>query len=353
VVLLLNAFIAYENNVEMIYWFREYSLLSLLLLYFPFREHIKTEGDMKRLMLCFAFTVIILSGYQFWLYYTGMTTQSVDYAYQIGRSIRINQPILTSAAFFGFVFTLHIRKLLPKLIMLVFTIMSITALVVTFSRTFWIILLFGIVVIFFYANPKQRITLITSSIISIVVFTAVVFMFFEDNAGIAINYIEKRFSSASEGLEDISVQSRLAEYEVVLKKISDYPLGGNGLGRTFHFFNPIPVSTTRTGVIHNGYLYLSYRIGIPLTLCFLVVIIYYFIRLERYSRIISDSFYRTLALGGFVSMLLIFISNITSPQFQSRDGVFIILFSFVIVTLCEQKYLAERNDSGGRENGAK
>ncbi len=342
IALWLNLAIAWLNEVELIYWFREYFLLTATLYYFPFREYFNTPEKLKKILISFAIAILIVAFYQFWMYYKAITSQNVLYAYQLGTSVRINQAILTSASMIGLLMVLEIKKLLPRLLMVAFTVVSVAGLIASFSRTFWAILLFGIFVIFIYVSYRKKIMLIWSTFITFFIFAFGVIVVMDQDAGILFQVIENRFTSTSRGIQDISVQSRLSEYDALFNRIAENPLGGNGLSSGFHFYNPITQTTLHTAIIHNGYFYLAYRIGIPLTLCYLAFLFYYFFRSEWLIRKLDDEFMKSLALGAFVSLLAIFIANITSSQFQSRDGMFVIIVSIVIISLCENQYKKEK-----------
>jgi O-antigen ligase len=119
-------------------------------------------------------------------------------------------------------------------------------------------------------------------------------------------------------------------------------LGGNGLSAEFHFYDPIPEMTKRTNIIHNGYIYFFYRIGAPLTLVYLFVMVATFLKAFELSKQTTDPFFKKLAVTGFMTMLMLFIVNTTSSQFVYRDGIFVVAFGLAATALAE-KYQRKSN----------
>lgn len=352
IVLPINCIIAAANNVLPMDWLRIYGLTFILLLYFPIREYFDNKNDLILLLFIFGISTIINEYNQFMIYSKGITTDAV-YAYQIGRSVRINQTLFTGAALFGIVFFFHTKNYFIKLFLIAFSVLAITALLTSFSRTFWVIFIFLAILMIFYLNVKQKFTFfLVFSLLTVLILLPIAFVF-KDNTDIAISVIEKRFFSSTKGTGDESVLSRFYEYEASWKEALSNPLGGTGLGSQFCFYNPIPGFYTHSNINHNGYIYFIRTIGFPLSLCLFSFLIYYFFKSERLSRKIKDPFNKGLALSSYMLIFLQIVANMTSTQINTRDGVFVLLIAIAILGIAEKHYLEQENDNVRKEIPAK
>ena len=179
--------------------------------------------------------------------------------------------------------------------------------------------------------------IIYSSLISIV-FAISVYAFFPSRADMFFTIIEKRFFSASKGIHDQSVQARLSESKSTLAKVEEYPIGGNGLAKKFTFYDPITMKTLHTYIMHNGYIFLAYRMGIPMAILFLVVLFINIYKAEKYSRKSKDLFFKTMSLCTLCSLILLVIADFTSSQFYVRNSTFVIAISYGFISIAEYHY---------------
>jgi O-antigen ligase len=155
-----------------------------------------------------------------------------------------------------------------------------------------------------------------------------VLFLFPNISGIIFQVMENRLFSSTQGKQDLSVVSRLTEYDVVIHKIAENPLGGNGLGKEFHFLNPISTLTVHTTFTHNGYLYFSYRLGIPLFLFYLFSLLYNFFISLRLSWNTKNDFTRVVSLSAMGWILILIISDFSTTQFMMRDGIFVTALAY-------------------------
>jgi len=337
--ILINSIIAILNDVEILYWGREAANLILVLLYFPIRKYFSEKKELIKLLFIYLIVVIITAFLHFWNYYQAISEANLVYAYELVRGMRINQTLFTSASIFGFIFALYQRKWLRSILLAIFTVIVIGGLITSFSRTFWVYLAFALVVSVFYLKRHQRIRLLIYTAFVSVIFLFSMFYLFQDKAEIVIKLIENRFMSTTKGTKDVSVQARFVEYDAVYREIEKYPLGGSGLAKKFTFYNFLEQRSTHTSFIHNGYLFIAMKLGIPLAIiCFLPFLIY-LIKSESLARNIDDEFYRLLALGSFLSILLLIISNLTAAQIIQRETTFVTIFSFAFTGIVYNKFV--------------
>ncbi len=348
IIIVINSLIAYMNSNEMLYWAREAANLCLISLYFPIRKYFTEKNHLVTLLIIYSI-VVTASAFLHFYTYMKFLQGDIHYAFQLMRSIRVNQTLFTAASVFGFIFTLYIKKRWATILLIIFTSISIVGLITSFSRTFWVILLFEIIIVIFYLSGRQRIKLIIYTLLTTIILTATLFFVLEDKSKIMFKIIENRFVSTGRGTKDVSVQARFVEYGQVWKGIKEYPMAGNGLARKVVFWNILESSTARARFIHNGYLFIMYRMGIPAMLVCFFPYFYYLKKGEKLSRKTDNEFYRLLSVGSFLAILLMLISNFTAAQIIQREAAIVtaLSFAFIGIVIERQKLInkeIENND---------
>jgi O-antigen ligase len=199
--------------------------------------------------------------------------------------------------------------------------------------------MFALILMFFFLSPPKKVKFLIYLTIVLSVIIGGAYIVAKDNLNIFIQYMEHRIKSSTKGRKDVSLLSRLAEWEAVFESLEYKWLSGNGLAKEFHFYNPINETTKRTTTIHNGYIYFVYRLGIPLTLMYLAFFTIYFYKSFILLRLVKDPFYKVLITATFGSILSLYIINITSSQFVYRDGLFTVALLIAFTSIVEANYL--------------
>lgn len=334
--LLANIMLAYFNEVPLFSWFREYGLATIILYYFPIRYYFHEEKHIKRLLIFFAIVIFMTSMVQFYMYYQMLS--NFQYAYQLAINEKINQMIFTVAAVSGVLFTFYQKNLKYQLLMLLFTGTVGFALLTTFSRTFWVLFVFGTILIFYFLPNRKKLNLIKVFLALLIISIAGITMILGENSDMFYKLITNRLKSTTKGRKDISLQSRLVEYKYAVKQIERYPIGGNGLAKQVHFLNPIGSVTFHTHNIHNGYIYLAFRTGIPMTIMYLFFLIYYLFIAFLVQKKFNYGFPKLLLQIGFINITLLLIANLTSAQFFYRDAYFVIFMNIAIIGIAIEQY---------------
>lgn len=331
---LINVFYNYTLLFE---WMREYSLLTIMLLYFPAKKYITTKKDIIILGLVFFGTVIACDIIQFYFY--KQILEDITYAYEAGSTIRSNLYILVIGTTFSCLFIFYQKKTINRLILTGIMILTLGALASTFARIFWFAALINFIVIFLILEKKEKIRYISYLLVSIVVAYLLAVLFFGDILKFVIYALETKFETASSGTSDISALSRLAEWNVVVGKIKESPFIGYGFGATFTFKNPIVDFKNFSSVIHNSYLHFPFRIGIPLSLMFFSVFIINTFKSLYYSfKIKKDLFYKILMIGTFLSFFSLFLTGLFTMTFILRDALIINAMLFLLVHFVSTNY---------------
>jgi hypothetical protein len=268
----------------------------------------------------------------------------MEYAYQLASGDKINQMIFCVAIIFGLVFTFYQTKRSREFFLIVFIGIIAIALILTFSRTFWIIVLIMAGVLFMYLPIKKKTTMLKFGPILIALAVTSFFLLLGDKTKMISILIEKRFTSSASGTKDESVQARFVEWDYAKKEIMKYPFSGKGMGSKVHFYNILTGTTYDTQTIHNGYIFLCYRLGIPMALLYLSFLLYYtfkafFLTLRR-----SNLFFKALSIACFLGLLSVWIANFTSAQFVYRDGYFTVFLLIAFTSIADYNINSPKNN---------
>jgi O-antigen ligase len=327
-----------EKNVFM--GLREWLLFLFLLYYFPFREHITTKRQMLQMGAVFCGAMLVVGGITLQMYIKAST--NILYAFEIFSSrMNSNNNMSVVVSIFGFIALLYAPKLWHKAIALLIAVFFTTITIVSFARAFIAATVLGVVVVLLVFDAKRVVRFGVYAVAVAVVFVSGVSVVFKDRANVALTVVKNRISSTTEGTKDVSIQSRLAESAAVLQLIAANPLGGNGMGADFHFHDPINNWEARVKFIHNGYLFIAFKLGLPLLLLFYGWYLWYLGKSYGLARRADEPFDRILALSVVGSLFALLLINVTSSIFETRDGFMIVPMLIAVISVVEQR-LAER-----------
>ncbi|MEI6090181.1 MAG: O-antigen ligase family protein [bacterium] len=330
---LLNFFIAYSAGVDPMNWLREATTLFLVLFYFPIRHYFYDEQKLKPFMIFFGVVLIIISCISIYTYYLALS--DIQYAFQLASSDKINQMIFTVGVIFGLVFTFYQKKRKNEIYLLIFIGFIGVSLILTFSRTFWLIVILMSVVLFLYLPVKKKTAMFKVGMALIVLGVLSFFLLLGDNTEMISTLLEKRISSASSGTKDESLQARFVEWDYALGEIQKYPLGGKGMGNKVHFYNILVSQTFHTLNIHNGYIFFCFKLGIPMALVYLSFFLFYTFKAFFLSLRKSSLFFKALSIACFLGFISVLIANTTSMQFVYRDGHFTIFLLIAFTSIAD------------------
>lgn len=330
---IVNLFIAVLNGVPFLTATRELLVFFYTLFYFPIKEYFGERKYFVNFLIILAVSLIINDLGQFYEYYSRLSEGGLQYAYQFAAAVRINQSIYSFTIISGIVLFFVPQKKSTKFIIFLLVLLTTLALVITFSRTFWAIVLAELVLLLFFLQLKHKIQLSLYIASIAVIFLLVANIFFGNISKIFFQVLENRLTSTTQGKADISVQTRLNEWKVAISKIEELPMGGNGFAKKFPYYNPISQSTFNSHLIHNGYLFLMHRVGIPMSLLYFFCLFYFLLKSLVTSIRLKNQLYKLIALSGFLGVVTMIIGNLTSPQFTYRDGAFTVALCFAFSEL--------------------
>lgn len=347
---LLNSFVAAANGADMLLWLREYLALGFSLLYFPFRAEM-TSKNLFRVLTVVAAMVSVGMCIKLAINFSSSASAAV-YAFQILTSRDTgNEMVYTIGAVFFTVSFALARTPRHALAALALMIVNVGALVATFTRSFWLAYAVTILIMPFFLPLKRSIRLFAGTFATAAAGVAFLFVFMPNVANVALTLIGDRFLSTGKGKSDVSVQSRLAEYSSVWREVERSPFFGNGLGKKFRFMDPVTRTAPNTPYVHNVYLAVTYKFGVPMALLFVAWLVAVAVQLAGDVRATKNTRYYAYPLGALLSFLTILIANLGGSQLFMRPAsaamVWIIASSAVATRLARQDD-QEQAGTGGR-----
>lgn len=240
----------------------------------------------------------------------------------------------------------EIRTLRARALVTTILVLNVTALLLTFERTFWVaaVAAIGFVTLRMGAGPRAR-ALIVAPVAVVLGLLGLSLV-----APAELATARERLLSINQYGNDNSVRYRVIESEHVLAKIVAQPIVGSGLGDTIWWGRPYAgVPPTSHKFSHNGYLWLAWKIGIPLTL--LLTLLLAAAIMWRRGPPSAEGVYSAARIGAQASLFALVIINITWPSFRTPSitplmGLFIAIAATPPVALAgggRGQPLSERN----------
>lgn len=329
--IIINFFVAYLNGNDLEIWIRTVARFSIPLLYFPIKEHIKTKDDLKNLLILLMIAIFILSFLM--LYETSLRLQHIKQAWEVSSILRLNQSIYGVSVAILISAIIYAKELKNKLILIIFLIPILTVFISSLSRIFW----FGLFVALIYAVfflPKQQRKVIFISFISLIVVSIIIgYALLGDKAELFLLVFEKRLTSIANFMEDASFLVRFQEYAVAFEDIVRSPFIGNGFAHKIMYYSKLTSDTWHVSNVHNGYILITLRFGIPLAIIYYSVYFYKFVKTINILSRAKYSFEKMILLGVSAGFIVLFISNLLSAAVMSRDADFLIAIMFALISI--------------------
>lgn len=327
--LILNFFVAFVNENDLEFWFRTVARFCIPLLYFPIKAHIKTREDLKKLLILstIAFAVLAIM----MLYITSIRLQNIKYAWEMGSILRLNQSLFGVSLLVIISMIIFNKNIKNKLLLIVSFIPYIIVFITSMSRIFWFGLIVGVLYSIFFLPQKQRKAIFTSIMIIFSLSVLIGYMLLGEKADFFIGLFVERFASIGNFMEDESFLVRFQEYGVAFTEILKSPLIGNGFAHKIMYYSKLTSDTWWTANVHNGYILITMRFGIPLAIIYYGVFVYKFIKTINILNNAKYSFEKMVLLGVSSGFILLFISNLLTSAVMTRDGDFLIALMFGVI----------------------
>ncbi|MCU0425993.1 MAG: O-antigen ligase family protein [Candidatus Kapabacteria bacterium] len=316
-------------------WLREYLLFYTMLYYLPWREHFTKREHIFTFLSLTAGVFIFIGATNLWQYVKAAS--NVLYAYQVWTSRKmLNTHIFLCATVLCSMGALYASTRKARLGMLCLTAFYAIVVLVSFSRGFWISGMVGIIATLWLIDKRKVATVALYSLLGGIFVLFAIQILFPERAALIIKVIQSRFASSAAGTQDLSLLARIYETRVVVDVLLQYILGGVGLGAAFTIFDPLERYYTRVTFIHNGYLYIWVKLGLPFFLAFYGAWAYMMRRAYTLARQKKNApLQRILAAGAFGSLVAFTLLNVTSAIPEARDGFYCLSVLFAAIGFAE------------------
>lgn len=297
----------------------EYLRASIILFYFPIRDEFNGKEKLKELATHLVITLII--SYVFWGVLNYIRITNAKNIYEVTRFERTNQEIFSGGVIFGSIFYLTIKGMQKKFVFLIFTITSGVALIVTISRVYWLTTAMGLFLAFLSFDIKRKVNILLIFIVLLLIFIVSLQLIAPQLSEYLITFFEKRLTSSFDLTTDKSFLSRFDEFAKLFKWRGEYFFGGTGLAYEYSYYNSsFDLYNWVSPYVHNSYIHLSYKAGIPMALVYFSVLFYYcFYGFQRISKK-NEIWINSLYLASSVCIAIFLIVNLITSTFSSRPG---------------------------------
>jgi O-antigen ligase len=297
-----------------------YQVVEFALLFFLTQVLVKTEQQFRTMANVVIGSIIATSVLQIAdavlgaSYLPRLSQASVD----VARTINLNAPI----AFVVLLATLAFAKS-KKWVLAGIGILSVN-LVWSFTRGLWLAAFSSVVFLLIIQGGKVRRTVLKFALVSCLIGIPLLYA-----SGLGsmivdrISFSVEQFDSASREEQALSGR-RLLEYILILPHVAEHPILGKGLGATFEIAGDAVLEGPKGEqvdhhYIHNLYLLVAFRLGIPALLIFLVMLWKYFRRSLKNLRTLNLSPDNSALIAGLIAAMFgEAVLSLTSPIFLNH-----------------------------------
>lgn len=217
--------------------------------------------------------------------------------------------ILSVAAFaFG-----ALRSPRARAIVLCVLALNAVSLLLTYERTFWLATLLGCGYVAARAGWAQRVRMLIVGAITLFVLAVSLAVVAPETVTTA----RERLLSIGQYGKDNAVRYRLIEARHVIDQIQERPWAGSGLGATIYWGRPYDgVAPKAYSFVHNGFLWLAWKLGIPGAAILLSLITFAVLRRGRPR---GDPLLAAVVAGSQGGLLALMVAGVTFPSFTTAS----------------------------------
>lgn len=297
--------------------------LLMLAFYFPVVEAILRHRHGLTVILGIALGIPVYVALRNLINYREVVAMTVVSEFLANRRVAVNDTVLMLGAVLGTALFATVRKGWPVALTGAATLVCAAALVITQSRTMWVILVLGGGLSLLLSGTRGRTRLLIALACLIAAGLGAASMLLSGNSLIILDAWSRRLTTLRTAVSsDISFLSRLYEARGALEYVRQNPVLGYGLGVSYTYFDILDQATVTKSFLHNGYVGLVYRYGIWGSVAVLWVWGSSIIRgFQAFRR--GRERDPLASAGGFGAALVLCgltISSITANPFYTSDG---------------------------------
>lgn len=336
-----NVVIAALNDVDMFGWLVDWSYSLLILFYFPMREIFGTDTrSFKQLMVLCGITSITMALYGLWIFKQRMA-EFLVFAFQIfaSRSTLLGTVYLLVLCIAIIAF-FHV-KWSGKLLTLIVILTNTLAMIITFTRTIWVLIFVCIAISMLFLHVRQNVSILSGLVLTLGAVLIVLFSYNPKIGEVGLKLAKDRISTSTQLKGgDFSFETRVIEAENVWRQIKKAPLGGYGLRSEYVTWDPIIQNHRTVSFVHIGYLGLIHRLGFPIAIILFIILIGFSIKsfmvAVRSRRSTVSPIVKAVAIGIFSFIPALFINIFMAGIFDQRQGNFVFAFVFAGIAICDE-----------------
>lgn len=189
-------------------------------------------------------------------------------------------------------------------------------LLLTYERTFWVSTTVALVYVALRASGNQRLKAVLGGLTAVLVLLAVLGTVSPNTVGSA----RERLLSLGRYQSDNSLRYRITETRHVAEEIREHPIVGSGLAATIYWGRPWElVPPASEAFVHNGYLWLAWKLGIPAALILFAFLFAALLAPAPVARA-PDPLLGSLRTGAKAALFALLLTSITFPSFTSLSA---------------------------------
>ena len=221
----------------------------------------------------------------------------------------------------------ELRSSLARALVIAVVALNAIDLLLTYERTFWVATMLALAVLVVRATPQQRLrALVAGPALLALAVAAMAIVAPRD-----VQAAGQRLASIGRYDSDLSVRFRITETQHVIREIESHALTGSGLGATILWGRAYEgVRPTTESFAHNGYLWLTWKLGAPAAALLLLLLS---------AAVVVRGPPPTTMLGALrggaqASLLLLLVASVTFPAFNALG---ITAAMGLLLALCAQE----------------
>jgi hypothetical protein len=229
----------------------------------------------------------------------------------------------------------RVRRVATRWLLVLVILLNGVCLVLGYERTMWATTAGACLLLVLVAGPAARRMAVRSAVVALTV-TVVLAAAAPSEARAAI----ERLISVARYSTDDSYIYRMIESHNVIGLIAQRPFTGSGFGATITWGVENEFATVTTPYVHNGYLWLAWKIGIPAAVFFVLLLCG---ALFRRSPRGETDYWRAMRRGSRAALLALLL---ISAMFAAFNILGVTALMGLLVAICYSDADVESEDSG-------
>jgi hypothetical protein len=229
----------------------------------------------------------------------------------------------------------RVQQVAVKGLLVLVILLNGVCLVLGYERTMWATTAAACLLLVFAAGPAARRVAVQSAVAALIV-TVVLAAAAPSEARAAI----ERLMSVARYSTDDSYLYRMMESHNVIGLISQRPFTGSGFGATITWGAEDEFGTVTTSYVHNGYLWLAWKIGIPAAVLLVVLLSAALFRRSAHG---ETDYWRAMRRGSQAALLALLLIN---AMFAALNILGVTALMGLLVAICYSHADIQPEDSG-------